>query len=129
MAAPSLNQYKELVDDLRTMINHGGFSIAVLTDENGLPVAFSGTDEDTSEAQSAAVAQIQKMILRVREHMSMGEPEEFVMNDVNGTRLVCRSFEAATSPLILAVQIPDRGKPYRKLMNQLIRSVQKNMTD
>lgn len=126
MAAPIQYQYKDLVDLLNQMTASGGFSISVLTDENGFPIAYSGGSEDTSEVQSAAVAQIQKMVLRVLDHISMAEPDELALNDVNGAKLVCRSFQAGDTRLFLAVQIPDRHKSYRKLMNQVIRSIQKN---
>jgi hypothetical protein len=129
MLAPTRYQFKALLDGLNQMTAEGNFTVAVLTDENGLPLAFSGASEDASEDQSAAVAQIQKMILRVLDHMSMAQPDEFALNDVNGTRLVCRSFQAAGSRLILAVQIPNRNQSYRKLMNGVIRSIQKDWVE
>lgn len=118
-------RYTIIADILRQMNQHGGFSITVLTDENGFPIASSDGMDESSEVQAAVVAQIQKVIVKVQNHLDMAEPEELSLNDVNGRKLVCRSFQAGESRVILAVLIPSRDKTYRRLMNQVVRSVQK----
>jgi predicted regulator of Ras-like GTPase activity (Roadblock/LC7/MglB family) len=118
-------RYTIIADILHQMNQQGGFSITVLTDENGFPIASSDEMDESSEVQAAVVAQIQKVIVKVQNHLDMAEPEELSLNDVNGRKLVCRSFQAGESRVILAVLIPSRDKTYRRLMNQAVRSVQK----
>ena len=123
MVTPTQNQYQRLHEILDQMTMRGGFTLSVLIDENGFPIAYSGGDENTSEAQSAAIAHIQKWIEQALGQIDMAEPDELALNDTNGCRLVCRSFETSNGRLFLAVQIPNRYQPYRKAMNHTIRSI------
>jgi predicted regulator of Ras-like GTPase activity (Roadblock/LC7/MglB family) len=117
-------QYSALANILKDLVSQGGFTIAVLTDSNGLPLASSDVDQETSEAQSAVVAQVQNVVLRALGHLSMSAPEEISLNDVDGRKLVCRQFSSGETMVYLAVLIPNRVKSYRLLMNRAIRSVQ-----
>jgi predicted regulator of Ras-like GTPase activity (Roadblock/LC7/MglB family) len=117
-------QYSTLADILKNLTNQGEFTIAVLTDNNGLPIASSDGDQEASEAQSAVVAQVQNVVLRVMGHLSMSAPDEISFNDVDGRRLVCRQFSCGETVVYLAALIPNRLKSHRKLMNQAIRSIQ-----
>jgi hypothetical protein len=117
-------RYHEIADLLDRMDQEGGFTVSVLTDENGFPLAATG-GTDASEEQAAVVAQIQRVVLRVQDHLSMAAPEEITLNDINGKKLVCRSFDTGGMRVLLAVLVPSRGKSYRKLMNQAIHSIQK----
>lgn len=116
--------YREITNLLNRIGQEGGFTVIVLTDENGLPLAATG-GADASEEQAAVVALMQRVVLQVQDHLSMAAPEEITLNDVNGKKLVCRSFDAGGTRILLAVSIPSRGKSYRKLMNQAIHSIQK----
>jgi predicted regulator of Ras-like GTPase activity (Roadblock/LC7/MglB family) len=117
-------QYSALATILKDMVVQGGFTIAVLTDSNGLPLASSDVDQETSEAQSAVVAQVQNVVLRALGHLSMSAPEEISLNDVDGRKLVCRQFSSNGTMVYLAVLIPSQRKAHRQLMNKAIRSVQ-----
>ena len=125
MAISTKLQYTTLTEILNDINREGGFSITVLTDDNGLPLAASQEKDDTSEVQSAVVAQVQKVVQRVHNHLDMAAPEEISLNDIHGKRLVCRSFITADNNVILAVLIPSRDKSYRKLMNRAIREIHK----
>ncbi len=118
-------QYAALADILKTLASEQEFSLAVLTDRNGLPIASSDGDQDASEAQSAVVAQIQNVVIRALGNISMSTPDEISLNDVSGRKLVCRQFPGGDGAVYLAVVIPDRKKSYRKAMNLAIRSLQK----
>jgi hypothetical protein len=117
-------QYTTLADILKGLTQDGVFSIAVLTDRNGLPIASSNGDQGSSEAQSAVVAQIQNVVIRALGNISMSTPDEISLNDVDGRKLVCRQFSGGDGAVYLAVVMPDRSKPYRKAMNRAIRHVQ-----
>jgi len=127
MLAEATHNYPALVDILNAANTDGDFTITVLTDDNGFPLASSDGDDDTSEMQSAVVAQIQKVVVRVQDHLGMAAPEELSLNDVHGKRLVCRSFPLSGINVILAALIPNKGQAYRKLMNRAIRSIQKTL--
>ena len=119
-------EYVTLTTILKDLNNQGGFTIAVITDQDGLPIACSDVDQQVSEAQSAVVAQIQNVVLRALGHLSMSAPEEIVLNDIDGRKLVCRQFFCGDAEIVyLAVLVPNRTKTYRKLMNQAIHSIQK----
>lgn len=116
-------KYVELTDIMQSLNDRGNFVISVLTDETGLLLASSDQNPDTSEMQSAVGAQVQGLVQRVVGHLSMAEPEEIALNDVQGKRLVCRPFQVRDATVILAVLIPTKGQTYRKVMNQAIRAI------
>jgi predicted regulator of Ras-like GTPase activity (Roadblock/LC7/MglB family) len=118
-------QYETLTDILKDLVRDWEFSIAVLTDRNGLPIASSDSDQDASEAQSAVVAQIQNAVIGALGNFSMSAPDEIALNDIDGRKLVCRQFSSGDGAVYLAVVIPVRMKSYRKAMNLAIRSIQK----
>ena len=118
-------EYVELLNLLKELAIQGGFTLAVLTDQNGLPIASSDSDQEISETQAAVVAQIQSVILRAVRHLSMSSPDEVVLSDADGRKLVCREFAAGDRTVFyLAILIPNRKLAYRKLMNRAIRSMQ-----
>jgi predicted regulator of Ras-like GTPase activity (Roadblock/LC7/MglB family) len=126
MVATTHLQYSALADVLKNLVSQGEFTIAVLTDKNGLPLASSDGDQMASEAQSAVVAQVQSVVIRVLGHLSMAAPDEISFNDVNGRKLVCRQFVVNNNEVVyLAVLIPSRLKSHRKLMNQAIHTIEK----
>ena len=126
MVSTAQQEYLELITILKDLAVQGGYTLAVITDQNGLPIASSDIDQQVSEAQSAVVAQVQNVVLRALGHLSMSAPEEIVLNDIDGRKLVCRQFFCGDAAVVyLAVLVPNRTKSYRKLMNQAIRSIQK----
>jgi len=125
MGIETQQQYATLAEILKNLALDGAFSLAVLTDHNGLPIASSDGDQAASEAQSAVVAQIQNVVIRALGNISMSTPDEISLNDVNGRKLVCRQFSGGDGVVYLAVVIPNRMKSYRKAMNMAIRSIQK----
>ncbi len=119
-------EYGTLINILKDLTKQGGFTIAVITDQNGLPIASSDIDQEVTETQSAVIAQIQNVVLRALSHLSMSSPEEIVLNDIDGRKLVCRQFFCGDAEMVyLAVLIPNRTKAHRKLMNQAVHSIQK----
>ncbi len=127
MHAEPHHNFTALVNILNDANTQGGFTVTVLTDDIGFPLAASGGDVEATEMQSAVVAQIQKVVVRVQNHLGMAAPDELSLNDVRGNRLVCRTFPLNGSQIILAALIPKKEQTYRKLMNQAIRSIQRTM--
>jgi len=112
-----------LSEILKEMNEAGGFSIAVLTDQQGFPIASAAQEGSDPEIQAAVVALIQKTATQATNQMGIGQTDELTLFDGEGNRLVCRPFEANGHRLILAVLIDDRHKAYRRLTNQAIRKI------
>ncbi len=110
---------------LQAMNEAGGFSISVLTDRQGFPLASAAANGEDADTQSAVVALIQKTASQASNQLGIGQMDEITLFDGEGNRLVCRPFEANGYSLILAVRIDDRHKAYRRLTNQAIRRIQK----
>lgn len=108
---------------LRELNASGGFSLSVLTDAQGLPVAWASADDQSSEAQAAVVALVQRTAGQARERLGMAATDEVSVFDRDGRRLVCRPFTFREHGLILAVMVPDRRKPYRALTNRAVGSL------
>jgi len=124
MSAPNEPSPTQLVQLLREMISEGNFSMAVLADRDGLLIAAVTDDEQSSEAQSVAAALLQRAFVQVQSQLGMAETDEFSLFDVNGTRWVCRPFQVGEQTMILAVTVPNRNHPYRRLTTRTIHAIQ-----
>ncbi len=110
---------------LTDVLRDGGFSLALLGDLDGFPVASAMTPGENEEARAAAAALMQRSASAARAQLGMGETDEIMLHDDLGRRLVCRPFRAAESDLILIVLVPGRRQPYRKVTNRALRQVQR----
>jgi len=124
MIVPHEPSPARLVQLLREMISEGNFSMAVLADRDGLLIAAVTDDEQSSEAQSVAAALLQRAFVQVQSQLGMAETDEFSLFDVNGTRWVCRPFQVGEQTMILAVIVPNRNHPYRRLTTRTIHAIQ-----
>ena len=115
-----------LVDILKKMRQEGNFSFCVLIDKDGFQVASSANDPLDLDRKAATIALIQRTIEQVQRHMQMTSPQEVVIFDSSGQRLVCRLFQIQQYPMILACIVPDRNQSYRKIMNKAIREIHQN---
>jgi len=112
---------------MRTVLSEmnelGGFSLSVLTDLQGFPIASQPSPGQAPEAQAAVVALVQKTAAQVRDRLGMAPADEITLFDAAGRRLVCRPFSVREYGLILAVMIPDKRKRYRLLTNRAMRAI------
>ena len=112
------------LNSLLTQINsEGEFPISVLTDFQGLTIAWAASAGMDPERQSAVVAFIQKAAVQVSKQLGMAESDEISFYDINGQHLVCRPFQVDQYGLILAVIVPDRGHSYRRATYHAIREI------
>ncbi len=107
----------------------GGFAVSVLTDLQGLTIASAAARGERPEAQAAAVALMQNTIAQAREQLGMGRADEITVFDAEGRRLVCRFFGRDDQQMILAVMVPHRHLPYRRLTNAAVRSLTQILHD
>ncbi len=100
-----------------------GFPISVLTDAQGLTVAWSAQKGMDPDRQSAVVAFAQKMAIQVGKQLGMAEADEVSFYDANGQRLVCRPFSVDGHELILAVIVAERSQSYRRVTNHAVTEI------
>ena len=110
---------------LARMNREGGFPISVLSDSQGLTIAFAAEADRDPERQSAAVAYMQKAAALVGRQLGMTEPDEISFFDSGGMRLVCRPFDMEEYRLILAVMVPGRDRAYRRATNLAMQEVRR----
>jgi hypothetical protein len=110
---------------LARMNQEGGFPISVLSDTQGLTIAFAAAPDRDPERQSAAVAYMQKAAATVSRQLGMAEPDEISFYDSTGVRLICRPFHMEEHRLILAVVIPFRNQSYRRATNLAMQEVRR----
>jgi hypothetical protein len=113
---------------LARMNEEGGFPISVLSDAQGLTIAFAAAPNRDPERQSAAVAYMQKAAATVSRQLGMTEPDEISFYDSTGLRLVCRPFDMEDYRLILAVLVPGRNQSYRRATNYVMQEVRRIWT-
>jgi predicted regulator of Ras-like GTPase activity (Roadblock/LC7/MglB family) len=113
---------RELHRLLTELNRRGGFSAAVLTDSQGLPIASASGAGVRPEAQAAVVALVQRTARQVGDRLGMAAADEIALFDQEGRRLVCRPFAVDERRMILGVLVPDRRLPYRRLTSQALRS-------
>lgn len=107
----------------------GGFAVSVLADLQGLTIASATAEGGKAEAQAAAVALVQKTVAQAREQLAMASTDEITLLDAGGRRLVCRLFGADNRRMILAVMVPQKHLPYRRLTNAAVRSLHQILQD
>jgi hypothetical protein len=110
---------------LARMNQEGGYPISVLSDSQGLTIAFAAAPDRDPERQSAAVAYMQKAAAMVGRQLGMTEPDEISFYDSTGLRLVCRPFNMEDYRLILAVLVPGRDRSYRRATNFAMQEVRR----
>jgi len=110
---------------LADVLCEGGFSLAVLGDRDGFPVASAVAPAEQAEARAAAVALLQRSATEARAQLGLGTTDEIMLHDDLGRRLVCRPFRAGENDLILIVLVPGRRQPYRKVTNRALRDIQR----
>ena len=112
------------LNSLLTQINsEGQFPISVLTDFQGLAIAWAASTKMDPERQSAVVAFIQKAAVQVTKQLGMADTDEISFYDINGQHLVCRPFQVDQYGLILAVIVPNRDHSYRRATNRAVREI------
>lgn len=117
------NGSTELARLLAEMNQQGGFSIAVLTDRHGLPIASAAAPGQNPDIQSAVVAMVQKAAAQASDQLGLAQTDEISLYDTKGQRLVCRPLSINGHDMILAVLVPDRNKSYRRLTNQAVSAI------
>ena len=120
-----LSGSNELNSLLKQINAEGEFPISVLTDHQGLAIAWAASNGMDPERQSAGVAFIQKAAAQVGKQLGMGETDEISFYDVNGQHLVCRPFMVDQYGMILAVIVPDRDHRYRRATNHAMREIRR----
>ena len=103
----------------------GQFIASVLTDGDGLPLASVTQSENQLAEMVAAVAPlVQRIAQRTNERTGLPDASEVVINTDDGSRLICRFFMASEEAFILVCVVPGKSA-YRRVMNQMVRTVQK----
>ncbi len=101
----------------------GAFERILLTDNQGLPIASSMDDIEQSEVYAAVVSMIQKLATQINQALQSSSTAEFVLDGIDGKRLVIRPFKVKETELLLSVLIPDHQSSYRRLLAKTIRSI------
>ena len=116
---------EQLGNLLTDILRDGGFSLALLGDLEGFPVAWATAPGEVAEARAAAVALMQRSAAQARAQLGLGTTDEIMLHDDRGRRLVCRPFRAGDNELILIVLVPGSQQPYRMMTNRALREVQR----
>ena len=106
---------------LKEMNAKGSFSASVLATAGGLTVAVAPVDFE-AQTVAAMVALVREAVDRAQIRIGMGRVDELSALDGKGMRLVCRYFDVASEPLILAVVVPV-GREYRRFTDEAIRGL------
>jgi predicted regulator of Ras-like GTPase activity (Roadblock/LC7/MglB family) len=121
--APSRGE--ELSKLLRGLLQEGGFSLALLGDLDGFPVASAAAAGEEAEAGAAAVALVQRSASQARAQLGLSPTDEIILHDNRGRRLVCRPLRAGQNDLILVVLMKEKGRPYRSITNRALREIRR----
>ena len=101
------------------------FPISILTDAQGLTIAWAASEGIDPERQSAVVAFVQKTAVQVSRQLGMASTDEISLFDANGQKLVCRPFTIDNDTMILAVMVADRNNSYRRVTNHAIHEIRR----
>jgi predicted regulator of Ras-like GTPase activity (Roadblock/LC7/MglB family) len=116
---------EEIARVLEGAVRDGGFSLAVLGDLEGFPVASAAAPGENADSKAAAMALVQRSATQARAQLGLGATDEILLNDDRGRRLVCRPLRAGENELILVVLIPERRQSYRLITSRALRDVRR----
>ncbi len=122
-------KHKELtpLSNIQSMLmevkHAGAFERILLTDNQGLPIVSSMDDMEQSEVYAAVVSMVQKMATQINQTLQTSNTAEFILDGIDGKRLVIRPFKVNDTELLLSVLITDHQSSYRRLLAKAIRSI------
>jgi hypothetical protein len=102
---------------LKSLVDYGSFTSAVVASRDGLPIAMIGQTDTT---MIAAVAASMKDLAE-RAHQGL---TEITTRDDQGNKIVSRYFLIDEDLLLLAIQLP-ANRPYRRLTSLAIKNIKK----
>ena len=109
---------------LAQMNEAGHFTASVLASDDGLLVAAAPTpapyDADTI---AAMVVLVKDFIKQTQARIGLAEVNEVSIVVDDRSRLICRYFNAAAQPFVLAVLAPP-NQSYRRLTTRAVRDIQ-----
>lgn len=114
---------------LSEITEEGGFSYIILTDETGFPIAASSITGDDMEIHAATVSKIQQNLVQTKDHLNLADLEELAINDNTGKKLIIHPFTSGSSILFLALSLPTKAMPYKRLLSKLIRIISRDLSD
>jgi predicted regulator of Ras-like GTPase activity (Roadblock/LC7/MglB family) len=128
MKGPVMNKVEKsgtevLVEILAAMNAEGNFSISVLTDKEGLTIAWASTSGTNPERQSAVVAFVQKAAVQVSKQLGTTEAEEISFSFENGQHFICHPFTIEKIGFVLAIIITTRNQSYRRTIQRAISEI------
>jgi hypothetical protein len=103
--------------------NKFGFNLILLTDHQGLPIAFDGMDMEKSENQAAVLAMLHNSLHAASQMLNSSSTTEFTLISLEGKKLVVRPFFTKKSEYILAVELSKNDGPYKRGLNTIIKSL------
>jgi predicted regulator of Ras-like GTPase activity (Roadblock/LC7/MglB family) len=108
---------------LRTMNKKGDFKAAVLSLEDGLPLASAPAhyEDETAAAMATLLNETTK---RINHQLRLPKVDEISIVYDDRTRLVCRYFTVDGQALLLMVLAPP-DKSYRRLTNRTIKEIER----
>lgn len=114
----------EILSTILTEMNEeGGFPISILTDKEGLPIAWAASDGTDPDRQSAVVAFVQKTSLQVSKQLGLTDVDEVSFCYANGQHLVCRPFIVDNNIMTLAIIVTRRDQRYRRATNRAMTEI------
>ena len=109
---------------LRTMNKEGDFKAAVLSLEDGLPLASAPAHYEDEAAAAAMVTLLSETTKRINHQLRLPQVDEISIVYDDRTRLVCRYFTVDGHVLLLMVLAPPE-KSYRRLTNRTIKEIER----
>ena len=117
--------FSEISNILTETNKKGGFIASLIIDREGFPIASAANDEHNLEIQAALLGLVHRATSQASQELGLSYTTEFTLYDENGNLFVCRLFAAGQNEFALAFLIPHKYIPYRRLMQQTIKAVQK----
>ncbi len=119
-----MDNHQSTFEEILTRLNtEGQFTASVLASDDGLPVAAapapSPYDADTV---AAMVTLVKGFVKDTQTQLGLAEVDEVSIVVGDRSRLICRYFDAAGKPFVLATVTPP-GQSYRRLTTKAIREI------
>ncbi len=128
MVQDASGKQKTLEHILNRIVSEGDYEAALLSDDDGLPLAVAAADE-AAGMMAAMTALFRDAATQARRQLDLARVNELSLVGDDRLRMVCRFFQTDAGQLLNLTVIVPPDRAYRRITNQAIKEINRVWTE
>jgi predicted regulator of Ras-like GTPase activity (Roadblock/LC7/MglB family) len=128
MVQGASGKQKTLEHILKRIVSEGDYEAALLSDDDGLPLAVAAADE-AAGMMAAMTALFRDAATQARLQLDLAHVNELSLVGDDRLRMVCRFFQTDAGQLLNLTVIVPPDRAYRRITNQAIKEINRVWTE